>query len=145
MVIHTLVSSIFYSGYPILSTCSYICSCSRSYPRLLLFHFYVIINYCDFYDKLGDSKNITAHLVAVAIILLLLGVQLDDRVNTHDGNASLDSTLQLLNLAHTGLQNTGLQSVVNASLRQIQSVVAVRLLLGNSLLLLVSIAILHTL
>jgi hypothetical protein len=34
---------------------------------------------------------------------------------------------------------------VNASLRQIQSIVAVRLLLGNSLLLLVSIAILHTL
>ena len=81
----------------------------------------------------------------MAIILLLLRVQLDHRVNTHDSNASLDSTLQLLDLAHAGLQNTGLQSVVDASLRQIQSVVAVSLLLGNGLLLLIGVAILHTL
>ena len=81
----------------------------------------------------------------MAVILLLLGVQLDHRVNAHDGNAGLDSTLELLDLAHTGLQNTCLQSVVDSSLHQIQSIVAVGLLLRDSLLFLISIAILHTL
>ena len=84
-------------------------------------------------------------LVAMTIILRLLGVQLDDRVNAHDGYASLHSTLELLDFAHAGLQHTSLQSVVNPPLSQIQTVVTVSLLLGNGLLLLVSIAVLHTL
>lgn len=83
--------------------------------------------------------------MAVAIIRRLLRVQLDNRVNAHDGNAGLNSTLKLLDLAHTGLENTGLESVVNASLHQIQPVVAVCLLLGDGLLLLIGIAFLHAL
>jgi len=90
-------------------------------------------------------RNKTSSSVAVAVIRRLLGVQLDDRINTHDGNAGLDSTLELLDLAHAGLQHTGLESVVNTSLHQIQSIVAVGLLLGDGLLLLISITILYTL
>jgi hypothetical protein len=84
-------------------------------------------------------------LVAVAVVLRLLRVKLDDRINAHDGYASLHGTLQLLDLAHAGLQHTSLESIVNPALGQIQTVVAVSLLLGDGLLLLVGIAVLHTL
>lgn len=84
-------------------------------------------------------------LVTMTIILLLFWVQLDHRVNTHDGNASLNSTLELLDLAHAGLQNTSLESIVNPSLHQIQTIVAVGLLLGKGLFLLIGIAVLYTL
>jgi hypothetical protein len=97
-----------------------------------------------FFFGIGVVKMSSA-LVAVAVILRLLGVQLDDRVNAHDGYASLHGTLQLLDLAHAGLQHTSLQSVVNPSLRQIQTVVAVGLLLSDGLLLFVGITVLHTL
>lgn len=83
--------------------------------------------------------------MAVAVILLSLGVQLDHRVDAHDGYASLDRTLKLLDLAHAGLQNTGLQGVVHSSLHQIQTVVAIRLLLGNGLFFLIGIAFLNPL
>ena len=83
--------------------------------------------------------------MTVTVIRLLLGIQLDDSVNAHDGYASLDGTLELLDLAHAWLQNTRLQGVVNPTLGQIQTVVAVSLLLGDGLLLLVGIAVLHTL
>lgn len=97
-----------------------------------------------FFFGIGVVK-MSSGLVAVAVILRLLGVQLDDRVNAHDGYASLHSTLKLLDLAHAGLQHTGLQSVMNPSLCQIQTVVAVSLLLSDGLLLLVSVTLLHTL
>lgn len=83
--------------------------------------------------------------MAMAVILLLLGIQLDHRVNAHNGDAGLDSTFELFDLAHAGLQNTGFEGVVNSSLHQIQTVVAVSLLLGDSLFLFVSITFLHTL
>ena len=83
--------------------------------------------------------------MTVAIILLPLRVQLDHGINTHNGDASLDSTLELLDLTHAGLQNTGLEGVVDTALCQVETVVTVRLLLGDSLLLLVGIAVLHTL
>lgn len=83
--------------------------------------------------------------MAMAIILLLLRVQLDDRVNAHDGNAGLDGTLELLDLAHAGLKDAGLQGVVDAALHQVQAVVAVGLLLGDGLFFLVDIAFLCTL
>ena len=101
---------------------------------------YVTSYYCLF-EGLSSQMN----LVAVAVIRRLLGVKLDDRVNAHDGYASLHGTLQLLDLAHAGLQHTGLEGIVDPSLHQIQTVVAVGLLLSNGLLLLVGIAILHTL
>lgn len=83
--------------------------------------------------------------MAVTVIRRLLGVKLDDRVNAHDSYASFNGTLQLLDLAHAGLQHTGLEGIVDPSLRQIKTVVAVSLLLGDGLLLLVGIAVLHTL
>ena len=84
-------------------------------------------------------------LVAVSIILLRLWVQLDHRVDTHDGNTGLHGTLKLLNLTHAGFQDTGLQAVVDAALHQVEAVVLVRLFLGDGLLFLVRIAFLHTL
>lgn len=107
-------------------------------------HFYGTSNITHFF-KTKHLVETDSALVAVAIILLPLGVQLDDRVNAHDGYAGLDGTLQLLDLAHAGLEDTGLQAVVNASLHQVQAVVAVRLLLGNGLFLLVGITFLHAL
>lgn len=58
-------------------------------------------------------------LVAVAVILLLLGVKLDDGVNAHDSYASFHGTLQLLDLAHAGFQHAGLEGIVDPTLRQI--------------------------
>lgn len=81
----------------------------------------------------------------MAVIRRLLGVKLDDRVNAHDSYASFHGTLQLLDLAHAGLQHTGLEGIMNPSLHQIQTVVAVSLLLSNGLLLLIGVALLHTL
>lgn len=83
--------------------------------------------------------------MTVSIILLRLGVQLDHGVDTHDGDAGLDSTLELLDLSHAGLQHTGLEGIVDAALHQIQTVVAVGLLLGNGLLFLVGVTLLHPL
>lgn len=83
--------------------------------------------------------------MTVSIILPLLRVQLDDRIDTHDGDAGLDGTLELLDLAHAGLQHACLEGVVDAALREIKAVVAVRLLLGDGLLFFVGVAILHTL
>jgi hypothetical protein len=67
------------------------------------------------------------------ITALLLRVKLDHGVNSHDSHTSLNSTLQLLDLAHGRLQNTHLQTVDNTTLGQIQTVVLVVLLLGKRL------------
>lgn len=83
--------------------------------------------------------------MAVSIILLRLGVQLDHGVNTHNGNAGFNGTLKLLDLAHARFQNTGLEAVVDPTLHQIETIVTVGLLLGNGLFFLVGIALLDTL
>lgn len=76
-------------------------------------------------------------LVTVTVIAaLLLRIKLDHRVNSHDSHTSLDSTLQLLDLAHGRLQNTHLQAVDNTTLGQVQTVVLVVLLFGERLLVL---------
>ena len=85
------------------------------------------------------------NLVTVSVILLHLGVQLDHGINTHNGNAGFDGTLELLDLAHAGFQNTGLHGVMDTALRQVETVVAVRLLLGDSLLFLVGVTFLDAL
>jgi hypothetical protein len=73
--------------------------------------------------------------VTVTIITtLVLRVELDHRVDSHDGHTGLDSTLQLLDLAHGRFQNTHLQAVDNATLAEVQTVVFVVLLLGKRLL-----------
>lgn len=84
-------------------------------------------------------------MVSVSVILLHLWVQLNHSVNTHDGNASFDGTLKLLDLAHARFQDTSLEAVVDAPLHQVETVVLVGLLLGNGLLLLVGIAFLYAL
>lgn len=83
--------------------------------------------------------------MTVSIILLRLGVQLDHGVNTHNGNAGFNGTLELLDLAHARFQNTGLKAVVDPTLHQIETIVTVSLLLGNGLFFLVGIALLDTL
>ena len=64
---------------------------------------------------------------------LLLRVQLNQRIDTHDGHARLDGRLQLLDLAHAGLEDTGLQAVVHLAICQVQTVVLVVLRLGELL------------
>lgn len=75
--------------------------------------------------------------MTVPIILLPFGVQLDHGIDTHDGYAGLDSTFELLDLTHAGFQDTCLDAIVDSSLGQIQSIVLVVLLLGDSLIVLV--------
>ena len=70
------------------------------------------------------------------ITTLVLRVELDHRVDSHDSHTGLDGTLQLLDLAHGRLQNTHLQAVDNTALGKIQTVVLVVLLLGERLLVL---------
>lgn len=73
--------------------------------------------------------------VTVTIITtLVLRIELDHRVDSHDGHTSLDSTLQLLDLAHGRLQDTHLQAVDNTTLGEVQTVVLVVLLLGKRFL-----------
>ena len=84
-------------------------------------------------------------VVSMSVILLRLWVQLNNRINTHDGNASLDSTLKLFDLAHARFEHTSLKAVVDPSLHQVETVVLVGLLLGDGLLFLVGIAFLYAL
>lgn len=76
----------------------------------------------------------TLNLVTVSVILApLLRVKLDQSVDPHDRHAGLDGTLELLDLAHAGLEHAGLQAVVHAALGQVEAVVAVALGLGDGL------------
>lgn len=84
--------------------------------------------------------------MAVSIIFSrLFRVQLDHGVNTHDSDTCLDSTLQLLNLAHAGFKHTGLDRVDDSAFGQVKTVVAVCLLLGDCLFFFVGIAFLDAL
>ena len=83
--------------------------------------------------------------MTMSIILLLLRIQLNHGINSHNRNASLDSTLQLLDLAHARLQDAGLDAVDHLTLRQVEAVVLVRLLLGNGLFVIVGVPFLHPL
>jgi hypothetical protein len=53
------------------------------------------------------------------ITALLLRIKLNHGVNPHDSHTSLDSTLQLLDLAHGRLQDTHFQTVDNTALGKI--------------------------
>lgn len=61
----------------------------------------------------------------------LLRIQLNQRINPHNSHTSLHSTLQLLNLTHTGLEHTSLQTVVHSALDEIEAVVPVALGFGH--------------
>ena len=72
------------------------------------------------------------HLVAVSVVLApLLGIKLDQGVDSHNRHASLDSALELLDLAHARLEHTRLDAVVHAALGEVEAVVAVALGLGD--------------
>jgi hypothetical protein len=73
--------------------------------------------------------------VTMPIVLTapLLRVQLDQRVNTHNGDTRLNRRLELLNLAHAGLEHTGLEAVVYLAVREVQAIVLVVLRLGELL------------
>lgn len=66
-------------------------------------------------------------LMSVSIITaaLLLRIQLDEGIDSHNGNARLHCRLQLLDLAHAGFQNTSLERVVYLAISKIQAVVLV--------------------
>lgn len=81
----------------------------------------------------------------MSIILLLLRIQLNHGINPHNRNASLDRTLELLDLAHARLQDASLDRICHLALHQVEAVVLVRLLLGDGLLVFVSVAFLDTL
>lgn len=63
----------------------------------------------------------------------LFRIELDERVDAHDGDARLDGALQLLDLAHAGLEHAGLDAVVHLAARQIEPVVLIPLGLGEGL------------
>lgn len=69
--------------------------------------------------------------MAVVSAALVLRVKLNHRVDSHNGNTGLNSTLELLDLAHRRLQYAHLQAVDDAAFAEIQSVVLVVLLLGQ--------------
>lgn len=70
--------------------------------------------------------------MSVAVVAaLLLRVKLDQRIDPHDRNACLHSTLELLHLAHARLEHAGFDAVVHAALGQVETVVAVALGLGD--------------
>ena len=70
--------------------------------------------------------------MAVSVVLApLLRIKLDQSVDPHDRHTGLYGTLELLDLAHAGLEHTGLQAVVHAALGQVEAVVAVALGLGD--------------
>lgn len=100
-----------------------------------------MVSFIQCFAKKSGIRGILTHAfwllssVTVTIITtLVLGVELDHRVDSHNGHTGLDSTLQLLDLAHGGLQNTHLQAVDNATLGEVQTVVLVVLLLGKRFL-----------
>jgi hypothetical protein len=70
-------------------------------------------------------------MTIITTTTLLLSIQLDHGINPHDGNTSLDSTLQLLDLAHSGLQHSYFNTIDNPPSTQIKSIVFVILLFGK--------------
>lgn len=71
--------------------------------------------------------------MSVVTAALLLRIQLDEGIDSHNGNTRLHRRLQLLDLAHAGFQYTGLERVVYFAVSKIQAVVLVVLGLGKVL------------
>jgi hypothetical protein len=71
--------------------------------------------------------------MAIILAAPLLGVQLDQRVNTHNGDTGLNRRLELLDLAHAGLEHTSLEAVMYLAVREVQTIVLVVLRLGELL------------
>lgn len=81
------------------------------------------------------SMQITLSMTVTIVLTPLFRVQLDQGVDSHNGNTSLDGRFELLDLAHAGLERAGLDAVVYSALGQVQAVVLVVLLLCDLLLL----------
>ena len=62
---------------------------------------------------------------------LLLGVEFDQCVDTHDRHACLDCGFQLLDLAHAGFKHTSLQAIMYLAVCELQTIVLVVLRLGE--------------
>ena len=69
----------------------------------------------------------------MSVVTLLLRIQLDHGVDSHDGDARLDRRLELLDLAHARFEDTGFHAVLHPALAEIETVVLVALGLGQSL------------
>lgn len=86
----------------------------------------------------------TLNLMAVSVIFALLGIQLNHGVDSHDGNACFDSTLKLLHFAHAGFQDTSLDGISYSALQELEPIVSIVLLLGDSFIGFVGNALLNT-
>lgn len=62
-----------------------------------------------------------APLMPMPIILTtpLFRIKFNKRINTHNSHTSLNSTLELLNLTHAGLQHSHLERINNPSFAEI--------------------------
>jgi hypothetical protein len=84
-------------------------------------------------------------MAMTVVFSLPLGIQFDHRVNAHDGDARLHGALQLLDLAHARFQDTIFDRINYSSLCQIESIIPICPLLGNSLLFVIGVSFLDTL
>lgn len=81
---------------------------------------------------LFSTSRTIGHLVSMPVVTaLLLWIKLNQCIDTHNRHTRLDGRLELLDLAHAGLQNTGLQAVMYLAICEIQTVVLVVLRLGK--------------
>lgn len=62
----------------------------------------------------------------------LLRIQLNQRINPHNGDTRLDRALQLLHLAHARLQDTGLETIMDFTVGQVEAVVLVPFAAGEA-------------
>ena len=79
----------------------------------------------------STSLTINPLVTMPVITTLLLRIKLDQCVDTHDRHTGLNGGLQLLDLAHAGLENTSLQAVMHLAVCEVQTVVLVVLRLGK--------------
>ena len=75
----------------------------------------------------------------------LLGIELDQGVDTHDGDAGLDCALELFDFAHAWLEHAGLDLVDYFAFGEVESVILVVLLACNRPLVFVGVAVLDAL
>lgn len=96
-------------------------------------HYTVSLFFASFLCLIRPSPVSLLVTMPIIVAAPLLRVQLDQRIDTHDGDTGLNGRLELLDLAHAGLEDTSLEAVVHLSVREVQTVVLVVLRLGELL------------
>lgn len=70
--------------------------------------------------------------MAMSVIFALLRIQFNHGIDSHDGNACFDGTLELLHFAHARFQDTSFDGISYSALQELEPVVSIVLLLGDS-------------